>query len=119
MLSICQTGARCTATLLHEMKRRGKDCRFGVVSMCIGNLFFLSICSPAPKAQNEILYKNFRTGHLMLFFCISPQALEWVLLQSLKEETPATSYVMPVKLKTTTTFYLKMLFKDKEGISTQ
>ncbi|GAB4839892.1 3-ketoacyl-CoA thiolase 2, peroxisomal, variant 2 [Ancistrocladus abbreviatus] len=30
------TGARCVATLLHEMKRRGKDCRFGVVSMCIG-----------------------------------------------------------------------------------
>lgn len=30
------TGARCIATLLHEMKRRGKDCRFGVVSMCIG-----------------------------------------------------------------------------------
>ncbi|KAG8481124.1 hypothetical protein CXB51_025895 [Gossypium anomalum] len=27
------TGARCVATLLHEMKRRGKDCRFGVVSM--------------------------------------------------------------------------------------
>eukprot|EP00475_Leptophrys_vorax_P011928 TRINITY_DN1838_c0_g1_i2.p4 TRINITY_DN1838_c0_g1~~TRINITY_DN1838_c0_g1_i2.p4 ORF type:complete len:148 (+),score=15.68 TRINITY_DN1838_c0_g1_i2:197-640(+) len=30
------TGARCVATLLHEMKRRGADCRFGVVSMCIG-----------------------------------------------------------------------------------
>ncbi|KAF3790922.1 3-ketoacyl-CoA thiolase 2 [Nymphaea thermarum] len=30
------TGARCVATLLHEMKRRGKDCKFGVVSMCIG-----------------------------------------------------------------------------------
>ncbi|XP_043720608.1 3-ketoacyl-CoA thiolase 2, peroxisomal [Telopea speciosissima] len=30
------TGARCVSTLLHEMKRRGKDCRFGVVSMCIG-----------------------------------------------------------------------------------
>ncbi|RWR89013.1 3-ketoacyl-CoA thiolase 2, peroxisomal [Cinnamomum micranthum f. kanehirae] len=30
------TGARCVGTLLHEMKRRGKDCRFGVVSMCIG-----------------------------------------------------------------------------------
>ena len=29
-------GARCVATLLHEMKRRGKDCRFGVISMCIG-----------------------------------------------------------------------------------
>ncbi|CAN6460478.1 unnamed protein product [Victoria cruziana] len=31
------TGARCVATLSHEMKRRGKDCRFGVVSMCIGS----------------------------------------------------------------------------------
>ncbi|KAG6423020.1 hypothetical protein SASPL_113403 [Salvia splendens] len=30
------TGARCVATLLHEMKRRGKDCRFGVVSMWTG-----------------------------------------------------------------------------------
>ncbi|GJW90874.1 3-ketoacyl-CoA thiolase 2, peroxisomal-like protein [Tanacetum coccineum] len=29
------TRARCVATLLHEMKRRGKDSRFGVVSMCI------------------------------------------------------------------------------------
>ncbi|KAL9436244.1 hypothetical protein AB3S75_022322 [Citrus x aurantiifolia] len=31
------TGARCVATLLSEMKRRGKDCRFGVISMCIGS----------------------------------------------------------------------------------
>ena len=31
------SGTRCTATLLHEMKKRGKDCRFGVVSMCIGS----------------------------------------------------------------------------------
>lgn len=31
------TGARCTATLLHEMKKRGPACRFGVVSMCIGS----------------------------------------------------------------------------------
>lgn len=31
------TGARATATLLHEMKRRGKAARFGVVSMCIGS----------------------------------------------------------------------------------
>lgn len=31
------TGARATATLLHEMKRRGKSSRFGVVSMCIGS----------------------------------------------------------------------------------
>lgn len=31
------TGARCVATLLHEMKRRGKESRFGVISMCIGS----------------------------------------------------------------------------------
>ena len=31
------TGARCTATLLHEMNKRGKTSRFGVVSMCIGS----------------------------------------------------------------------------------
>ncbi|GKA31288.1 60S ribosomal protein L3-1 [Tanacetum coccineum] len=34
-----QSGARCVATLLHEMRRRGKDSRFGVVSMCIGMVF--------------------------------------------------------------------------------
>ncbi|KAG2662557.1 3-ketoacyl-CoA thiolase 2, peroxisomal-like [Panicum virgatum] len=31
------TGARCVATLLNEMKRRGRDCRFGVITMCIGS----------------------------------------------------------------------------------
>ncbi|MBA0696394.1 hypothetical protein Goari_002948 [Gossypium aridum] len=36
LLHDIQESARCVATLLHEMKRRGKDCRFGVVSMCIG-----------------------------------------------------------------------------------
>ncbi|XP_077252035.1 3-ketoacyl CoA thiolase 1, peroxisomal-like [Tasmannia lanceolata] len=30
------TGARCVATLLHEMRGWGKDCRFGVISICIG-----------------------------------------------------------------------------------
>lgn len=31
------TGARQMATLLYEMKRRGKSARFGVISMCIGS----------------------------------------------------------------------------------
>jgi acetyl-CoA acyltransferase 1 len=31
------TGCRMTATLLHEMRRRGRSARFGVVSMCIGS----------------------------------------------------------------------------------
>ena len=33
----CDAGARCTATLLHEMNKRGKSARFGIVSMCIGS----------------------------------------------------------------------------------
>lgn len=37
------SGARCVGTLLHEMKRRGRDCRFGVISMCIGLLLSLSL----------------------------------------------------------------------------
>lgn len=31
------TGARAVSTLLNEMTRKGKDCRFGVISMCIGS----------------------------------------------------------------------------------
>ncbi|CAD7698731.1 unnamed protein product [Ostreobium quekettii] len=31
------TGSRCTAALLHEMRRRGRAARFGVVTMCIGS----------------------------------------------------------------------------------
>ncbi|XP_022930953.1 3-ketoacyl-CoA thiolase 2, peroxisomal-like [Cucurbita moschata] len=31
------TGARCVTTLLNEMKRRGRDSRFGIISMCIGS----------------------------------------------------------------------------------
>ncbi|RZS06851.1 hypothetical protein BHM03_00037574 [Ensete ventricosum] len=38
------TGARCVSTLLNEMKRRGKDCRFGVISMCIGEANTLCLC---------------------------------------------------------------------------
>ncbi|XP_058101125.1 3-ketoacyl-CoA thiolase 1, peroxisomal-like [Magnolia sinica] len=32
-LSSCY-GACCVATLLHKMKRRGRNCRYGVISMC-------------------------------------------------------------------------------------
>lgn len=46
------TGARCVSTLLHEMKRRGKDCRFGVISMCIGtHMLSLSLCAPSPRKR--------------------------------------------------------------------
>ncbi|RWV96076.1 hypothetical protein GW17_00041244 [Ensete ventricosum] len=38
------TGARCVSTLLNEMKRRGKACRFGVISMCIGEANTLCLC---------------------------------------------------------------------------
>ncbi|XP_061361817.1 3-ketoacyl-CoA thiolase 2, peroxisomal [Gastrolobium bilobum] len=64
------TGARCAATLLHEMKRRGRDCRFGVISMCIGTgmgaaaVFERGDCVDelcnARKVDNLLLSKNAR-----------------------------------------------------------
>ena len=36
-MTLATAGVRCIATLLHEMKKRGKASRFGVVSMCIGS----------------------------------------------------------------------------------
>lgn len=51
-ISMC-AGARCVATLLHEMKKRGKDCRFGVVSMCIGITY-------SPKLHIECCSSHFR-----------------------------------------------------------
>jgi hypothetical protein len=49
------SGARCVATLLNEMKRRGKDCRFGVISMCIGDFSFdlFPIQMPGKKIINN------------------------------------------------------------------
>ena len=44
-------GARYVATLLHEMKRRGKDCCFGVILMCIGTLFPFSVCKWCASAS--------------------------------------------------------------------
>lgn len=43
------SGARCVSTLLNEMKRRGKDCRFGVISMCIGDLIFYPSTTHKPN----------------------------------------------------------------------
>ncbi|KAG8489075.1 hypothetical protein CXB51_017092 [Gossypium anomalum] len=47
------TGARCVGTLLNEMKRRGKDCRFGVISMCIGIRILLFL--PLTEDLTEML----------------------------------------------------------------
>ncbi|KAJ6341266.1 hypothetical protein OIU78_009440 [Salix suchowensis] len=51
------TGARCVATLLHEMKRRGRDCRFGVVSMCIGT--GMGAAAVFEKASNSTFWSSF------------------------------------------------------------
>ncbi|KAK4765855.1 hypothetical protein SAY87_007497 [Trapa incisa] len=53
------TGARCVATLLNEMKRRGRDCRFGVVSMCIGSGMGAAAVFERGDGVDEI--KNART----------------------------------------------------------
>ncbi|XVF81144.1 hypothetical protein PTKIN_Ptkin15bG0133100 [Pterospermum kingtungense] len=63
------TGARCVSTLLYEMKRRGKDCRFGVISMCIGSGMGAAavfergdcvddFCNARPVKTNELLLKD-------------------------------------------------------------
>ncbi|XWS31313.1 hypothetical protein CRYUN_Cryun23aG0065900 [Craigia yunnanensis] len=63
------TGARCVGTLLYEMKRRGKDCRFGVISMCIvewGLQLFLKgetadeFCNGRTVKSNELLSNDAR-----------------------------------------------------------
>ncbi|XP_022728160.1 3-ketoacyl-CoA thiolase 2, peroxisomal-like [Durio zibethinus] len=65
------TGARCVGTLLYEMKRRGKDCRFGVISMCIGSGMGAAavfergdcadeFCNARAVETNELLSKDAR-----------------------------------------------------------
>lgn len=68
------SGARCVATLLHEMKRRGKDCRFGVISMCIGVALFL---------KNYMMFRSVQSYICMVIIML--QVLGWGLLQCLKE----------------------------------
>ena len=47
-------GARCVATLLNEMKRRGRDSRFGIISMCIG-ISLYDLYSLSSRDEVEIL----------------------------------------------------------------
>jgi len=60
--------ARCTATLLHEMKKRGKAARFGVVSMCIGSgmgaaAVFEQVPSVAVNSMQERSKAEMRNFH--------------------------------------------------------
>ena len=92
-------GARCVATLLHEMKKRGRDCRFGVISMCIGKLTFS-------------LYVSHACAHLYTMQKIIPivnceQVLEWGQLLFLRVVIVLMSYAMPGKWMTF--FYPRML----------
>lgn len=65
------------ATLLHEMKRRGKDCRFGVISMCIGVFLFL-------KNYVVQVYIYIYSLELVWLSC-HVQVLEWGLPRCLNE----------------------------------
>ena len=56
------TGSRCTATLLHEMKKRGKSARFGVVSMCIGSGMGAACVFEQGGAEEEL--RTVRTSSL-------------------------------------------------------
>jgi len=48
------TGARQVATLLHEMARRGRGARFGVVSMCIGSGMGMAAVFEAGQATDPV-----------------------------------------------------------------
>ena len=56
------TGARQTAALAYELKRRGRAARFGVVSMCIGS----GMGAAAVFERGDVVdaYANVRTGQL-------------------------------------------------------
>lgn len=56
------TGARATATLLHEMKRRGRNARFGVVSMCIGSGMGAAAVYEAGPAVDAVLNSRAMKG---------------------------------------------------------
>jgi acetyl-CoA acyltransferase 1 len=60
------TGARCVATLLHEMKRRGRDCRFGVISMCIGTGMGAAAVFERGDSADELNYARNISSHNLL-----------------------------------------------------
>lgn len=59
------TGARCTATLLHEMQKRGTSARFGVVSMCIGS--GMGAAAVFERGGETDQPKNVRSGQKMSY----------------------------------------------------
>ncbi|KAM7261399.1 hypothetical protein ACFE04_008766 [Oxalis oulophora] len=60
------TGARCVATLLHEMKRRGRDCRFGVISMCIGTgMGAAAVFERGDRADEPNFARNIQSNNLL------------------------------------------------------
>lgn len=61
------TGARCVSTLLNEMKRRGKDCRFGVISMCIGSGMGAAAVFERGDSADELrnARTDFKSGNLL------------------------------------------------------
>lgn len=90
------SGARCVATLLHEMKRRGKYCRFGVISMCIGTAsLFLSLSLRTHRRENACLSAGI--CDLLRLFMTEMQAPEWGQQLFLKEGMLLTRSALPVK----------------------
>lgn len=59
------TGARCAATLLHEMQRQGNTCKYGVVSMCIGSgMGAAAVLERGPMNDTSINYTVSNTKSL-------------------------------------------------------
>ena len=72
------------------MKRRGKDCRFGVISMCIGNFIFLPYSISFAVADCVCLRRKINRSlvpECKSLYCYTFQVLVWELRQYLKGET--------------------------------
>ncbi|CAD7701052.1 unnamed protein product [Ostreobium quekettii] len=65
------TGSRCAATLLHEMRRRGRAARFGVITMCIGSgMGAAAVFEQGSEADDLNVGAVAEQGHLSRDACV-------------------------------------------------
>lgn len=95
-------GARMVSTLLNEMGRKGKDCRFGVISMCIGERKPLSLMRTSMFLLPRVV------ASLSPLCVVSLQAQGWEQQPCLREAMQWIHPAMPDPFSPTT-FCRKML----------
>ena len=93
-LSFLVVGARCVSTLLYEMKRRGKDCRFGVISMCIGDTLASQFMCPYRRLFLKQFISSFHAvsqGRVWGLRLFSSVEMVWINSAMRGRSSPTTS----------------------------